>query len=224
MSTPFIVGIGGTVRPDSSSEIALRVALEGAAQAGARTRCFSAVDLDLPFYDPKSAGRVAAATALVEALRAADGVVISSPGYHGGVSGLIKNALDYVEDMVHDERVYLSDLPIGCIGVAYGSQAAVSVLAGLRAITHALRGFPTPYGASVVASPGLLSHGTCNDAEIRDRLLLVGTQVADFARAGIQGGRAVITTADLSAGSISSEVAGATPVEKALTSVGGITQ
>jgi FMN reductase len=36
---------------------------------------------------------------LVEAVRGADGIIIAAPGYHGTVSGLVKNALDYLEDL-----------------------------------------------------------------------------------------------------------------------------
>jgi FMN reductase len=178
---PFIVGIGGTVRPGSSSETALRTALLAAEELGARTLCLGAADLNLPLYDPQSADRSPMQTRLVSALREADGVIVSSPGYHGGISGLIKNALDYAEDTVRDERVYLSDVPVGCIAVAYGSQAAVSTLANLRTIVHALRGMPTPYGASVVASPRSFQGGACVDSEIQSRLQLVGAQVFDLA-------------------------------------------
>ncbi|MHB1536526.1 MAG: NADPH-dependent FMN reductase, partial [Acidimicrobiales bacterium] len=82
--------------------MALRTALDGAEAAGAEVLCFGGSDLDLPFYDPKDARRAPGATRLVEAFRRADGLVISSPGYHGAISGMIKNALDYVEDLVAD--------------------------------------------------------------------------------------------------------------------------
>jgi FMN reductase len=178
---PLVAGIGGTVRIGSTSEIALRVALQGAHAAGARVRMFSAADLQLPFYDPKSPDRTDRARRLIEALRSADGVIVASPGYHGSLSGMIKNALDYVEDMADDDRVYLDGLPFGCIGVAHGSQAAVSVLTNLRSIAHALRAYPTPYGAAIVAGPHVFADGTCTDAETTSRLRLIGTQVAQMA-------------------------------------------
>jgi len=173
------------VRPNSTSEAALRAALRGAQRAGARTECFAAAELDLPFYDPKLPERSEGAQRLVASLRAADGVIVCSPGYHGALSGLVKNALDYVEDMVRDERVYFSGLPMGCIGVAHGSQAAVTVLGNLRSIAHALRAFPTPYGAAVVVGPGVFADGECVDTQIRDSLELVGRQVAQFALSGV---------------------------------------
>lgn len=182
MNGRLIVGLGGTLRVGSSSEIALRVALDAAEGAGARTRMFSAADLNLPFYDQNSAVRTAEATELIGALRAADGVVVSSPGYHGALSGMIKNALDYVEDLAGDDRVYLDGLPFGCISVAYGNQAAAAVLANLRGIAHALRAFPTAYGAAIVSRPGTFAAGECVNADVRNNLMLLGTQVAQMAR------------------------------------------
>jgi FMN reductase len=182
LSQPTIVGIGGTVRSDSTSEAALRVALASSKRAGGRVELFAAADLVLPFYDPGASGRSASALRLVAALRAADGVIVSSPGYHGAISGLIKNALDYVEDMTEDDQAYLSGLPFGCIGVAYGSQAAVTVLANLRTIAHALRAFPTPYGAAIVAGPSIFDRGSCIDADTRQHLEMVGQQVVELAR------------------------------------------
>jgi FMN reductase len=192
MNTPLVVGIGGTVRSHSTSETAIRVALDGAEAAGARTELFAAQDLDLPFYDPKAPDRSPAAQRLVRALRAADGLIVASPGYHGAVSGLIKNALDYTEDLAGDYRVYLNGLPFGCIGVAYGAQAAVTVLANLRGIAHALRAFPTPYGAAIVAGAGIFSQGQCVHRETAERLALVGRQVVEMARMQTWAGAALV--------------------------------
>ncbi len=49
---PFIVGLGGTLRANSSTERALRYCLESVQRQGGRTRLFSAEDLDLPMYAP----------------------------------------------------------------------------------------------------------------------------------------------------------------------------
>jgi FMN reductase len=83
--------------------------------------------------------------------------------------------------MAHDDRVYFDGLPFGCISVAYGSQAAVAVLSNLRGIAHALRAYPTPYGAAVVAGPEIFAHGGCIDPETNSRLRLIGTQVTEMA-------------------------------------------
>ena len=100
-------------------------------------------------YDPHELERTPRALALVTALRDADAVVVGSPGYHGAVSGLVKNALDYIEDLRDDPRVYLDNTPWGCISCAYGWQAAVGTLTQLRGIGHALRAWPTPLGVAI---------------------------------------------------------------------------
>lgn len=143
----YIVGIGGTSRPGSSSDRALRVALDDAEARGARTRHFTGEQLcTLPMYDPMDPVRTEAAREFVEELRLADGYVISSASYHGGIPGMLKNAIDYTEDMVADANVYLSGKPVGLITVGKGWQAGATTLSALRDVIHALRGWPTPYG------------------------------------------------------------------------------
>ncbi|MAM11720.1 MAG: FMN reductase [Rhizobiaceae bacterium] len=182
-ASPFILGIGGTVSPGGSTEQALAMALATAEQLGARTLLFGGADLGrLPHYLSPGAMDVPEARTLVDAVRRADGVIIASPGYHGSISGLVKNAIDYVEETAKDPRAYLDGVPVGLIATAYGWQATGSTLAALRSITHALRGWPTPLGAAVNSSGGLFRDGRCTDAAVCDQLALVGRQVYDFAR------------------------------------------
>lgn len=175
--TPRIVGIGGTVHPGSSTEQALNLALAAAADAGAETVMFGGAYLGaLPHYRGQGYG-IADGADLVEAVRRADGVIISAPGYHGSISGVVKNALDYLEDLAKDARPYLDGRAVGLIATAYGDQATMSTLFTLRSVVHALRGWPTPMGATVRVSQGLFSpEGECLDDRARMQLELVGQQ------------------------------------------------
>lgn len=178
-----VVGIGGSMRSGSQSEQALRLALAGAAAAGAQTTAITGEGLQLPFYDAAIAERTDAARELVEAVRSADGLLVTSPGYHGGPSGLIKNALDYVEDLHHDARPYLSGRAVGIIAVANGWQAAVTTLNQLRTTVHALRGWPTPLGGAVNSLETKFDEaGDCSDEKVQATLRAIGEQVVDFAR------------------------------------------
>lgn len=154
----------------------MRIALRGSEQAGADTICFAAADLQLPFYDPGVAARLPAARRLVEALAHADGVIVASPGYHGSTSGMIKNALDYAEDLAQSEVPYLTGKPFGCIGVARGWQAAVNTVRALRDIAHSLRAWPTPYAAVVNTELCAFQDGACLDEVVERGLVLVGEQ------------------------------------------------
>ena len=178
---PFVVGIGGTTRPGSSSEKALALALSCAERLGAETRMFAGRDLNLPLYDPGPEGLVEQARDLLSSLRRADGVILSSPCYHGGVSGLIKNALDYVEEMRSDDRVYLDSRAVGAIGCGYGYQGPGVVLTQLRQITHALRGWPVPMGVALNSAVVKFEGNACSDPSITKQIEIMVGQVVDFA-------------------------------------------
>lgn len=180
--TISVVGIGGSLRDGSQSEQALRMALSGAADAGADTTVLTGEALVLPFYEMATDVRSERARALVEAVRGADGLIVVSPGYHGGLSGLVKNALDYVEELRHDARPYLEGRAVGTVAVAHGWQAAVTTLNQLRTTVHALRGWPTPLGGAVnSAETKFNDDGSVSDQKVEATLRTIGMQVVEFA-------------------------------------------
>ncbi|MXP29315.1 NADPH-dependent oxidoreductase [Porphyrobacter algicida] len=184
----LIVGIGGTTRPGSSTEAALRLACNAASTGGEEVRIFDGAYMcSLPFYrgpgwTPDS-GRE-----MIDAIRQSDALIIASPGYHGTVSGVLKNALDYIEDLAQDERVYLHDRPVGLIVTAFGHQAATSAMITLRTIVHSLRGWPTPFGAALkVDGSTFAQDGTCYDSDVCSQLELVGSQLRHIFTGSLSG-------------------------------------
>jgi FMN reductase len=178
-----VLGIGGTLRPGSSSEQALRIALSAAAERGAATELLTARDLNFPMYDPGT-GPVAAAQWFIDAVRRADGLIIATPGYHGGTSGLLKNALDYLQELAGDPAPYLDGKAVGCLVTASGWQAGGTTLTSLRATVHSLRGWPTPLGVVINSSDRPFGpDGTVADAKVAGQLITLGDQVWSFARA-----------------------------------------
>ena len=180
---PLIVGIGGTTRTGSASEKALRCALRFAEEAGAKTEILAGPSLNVPMYAPDSAARAPEAERLVSALRRTHGVILSSPGYHGSISGMLKNALDYIEDMRKDAQPYLEGRAVGLIACASGWQATGSTLAALRSIVHALRGWPTPLGVAINSAGKVFDDfGAPVDPAIAQQLRILAGQVVEFAR------------------------------------------
>ena len=171
--------MGGSTRPESTTERALAMVAEGARTAGADVDVICGRELMLPIYDTETDERVSGAVRLVEAVRRADGLVLVSPGYHGSISGLVKNAVDYFEDLSGDPRPYLHGMAVGCVAVADGWQASVTTLHQLRQVAHALRGWPTPLGVAVNSKSDRLLSPDTHDAH---QLHLVGEQVVQFAR------------------------------------------
>jgi len=184
-SRPLIVGLGGTLREGSTAERALRTALARAEQLGCDTAVFSATALPTEIYDPNRTDRSDQARSMVDALRRADGVIIATPAYHGSLSGLVKNALDYIEDLRSDERVYLQNRAVGSIVCADGPQAMGATVAALRAIVHSLRGWPTPYAATInTRSRPFGAEGQPADPAAIQACETVADEVVLFARRG----------------------------------------
>ncbi len=183
LSAPLIVGIGGTARPNSTSERAVAEALRCARQQGAETRLFDGEFVSgLPLYVPERKERTAAERDFVATMRRCNGVIVATPGYHGSLSGPIKNILDLLEDTARDECPYLDGRAFGCVVTASGWQTCGTTLMSLRMIAHALRAWPTPFGAALNATTPLFeADGSCIDARTAQQLAVVARQVVEFA-------------------------------------------
>jgi FMN reductase len=180
---PFIVGIGGTTRPGSSSERALRYALALAETHGGEVELFDGTSINLPMYAPESPARSESAKRLIGALRRAHGVILSTPCYHGSVSGLVKNALDYTEDMCKDPEPYLDGRAVGLIVCGHGWQSTGVVLSAFRSIVHALRGWPTPMGVAINTLVERFDDtGTGMQEQTSRQMAIMVGQVIEFAR------------------------------------------
>ncbi|MEQ3709741.1 MAG: NADPH-dependent FMN reductase [Tateyamaria sp.] len=94
MSTPTLLGISGSLRADATNRKLLR---EAARLFGPCT--YVEADLRMPLYDgdlEEAEGIPQAAVTLSEQIATADAVIMSTPEYNKGPSGVLKNALDWV--------------------------------------------------------------------------------------------------------------------------------
>jgi chromate reductase len=94
MSKPRLLGISGSLRKASTNTAILRALAETVADR-ATLEIFPLNDIPLYNQDIDADPWPPAVTALREAIAAAEGVVISSPEYNYGMSGVLKNALDW---------------------------------------------------------------------------------------------------------------------------------
>jgi NAD(P)H-dependent FMN reductase len=127
----FILGIGGTLRPNSSSELALELALAETERLSADVDMIVGRALELPPYEQTRALAPENAVRLLELLGPADGLIVASAAYHGSIPGFLKNAIDDVEDLREDPLPYLEGRAVGCIICAHGQQALGSALADM---------------------------------------------------------------------------------------------
>ena len=173
-----VAAICGSIRPGSYTRLALEVALEGAAAAGADTSLIDLGSYELVFCDGKEdeSGYPSDVSRLREDVKTAQGIILATPEYHGGYSGVLKNAMDL---MGFDE---FRGKMIGLVGVSGGTMGAVNALNSLRTVGRAVHAWVVPLQASVPEAWKVFDGGKLTDNDIANRLRDVGRQVAGFAR------------------------------------------
>jgi len=173
-----IVGLGGSLARVSRSLAALKVALEGAAGAGATTTLLDLRELDLPMFNPDTDEEPPpAASRLIEACYQADGMLWSSPMYQGTISGAFKNALDWLHALGSREPPFLHDQVIGLISAAGGTQG-LQAINTMEFAVRALRGWAVPYVIPVASAFRVLdSEGRVKDQGVELQLRTLGAEV-----------------------------------------------
>ena len=171
------VAICGSLRPGSYTRMALQVTLRGGRETGAEATLIDLRDYQLVFCDgkedeteyPKDVFR------LREEVKRAHGLILGTPEYHGGLSGVLKNALDL---MGFEE---LEGKMIGLVGVSGGALGAVHALSHLRTVGRALHAWVIPDQVAVTEAWKVFDEqGNVKSPEIEKRLLDLGRQVARF--------------------------------------------
>ena len=173
-----VIGLAGSLRPESATRMAVRHALRGATEKGAKVELLDLGALDLPFLGREAeAGYAKAVERFRATLRAADGIILGSPELHGSVSGVLKNALDLASAHEFEGKM------VGIVGIAGGRMGATETLSHLRTIGRSLHAWVVPMQVSIGdAGEAFDSRGEPVEPEVGDRLKTVGRQVAHFAR------------------------------------------
>ncbi len=174
-----IVGLAGSLRPESFTRRAVALALEGASQSGAAIQLVDLNDYDLIFANGKIADAEAPADVLRlrEVMRSAQGFVLGTPEYHGSFSGVLKNALDLMGFQEFSGKI------VGLVGVSGGQLGAVNALTSLGQVGRALHAWIYPRMVSVPqAWKSFDQEGNLKDPDLKERLHTVGRQVVRFSR------------------------------------------
>ncbi len=136
-----LLGMSGSLRAEATNRKLLR---EAARLFGDCT--YFEADLNLPLYDgdqEAASGVPQAVKDLANAIAAADAVIISTPEYNKGPSGVLKNALDWVSRV---EGRPWTDKPVVVMSAAAGR-------AGGERAQLILRTFMVPFRCRVVVGP-----------------------------------------------------------------------
>lgn len=100
MSTkPSILAFAGSARANSHNKKLVRIAADGACEAGAEVTLVDLRDFPMPLYDgdlEEREGIPANTLKLRQLMLAHQGLLIASPEYNGSISPLLKNTIDWV--------------------------------------------------------------------------------------------------------------------------------
>lgn len=137
-----IVIIAGSNRRDSSSTRMAHYVGKRLETGGHEVELWDLYREPLPFYDPDEEKQPESVIRLSNLVAEADAIVISTPEYHGSLSGVLKNALDYLDAEHFNGKMVLS---ISSAGGAVG----VSSLQHLQVVVRNVHGINCPEWISI---------------------------------------------------------------------------
>jgi len=173
-----VVGLGGSLAQHSNSLAALKIALQGAEEAGAATELLDIRELALPMFEPENDHPPESVLKLCDAIHKAAGLIWSSPMYHGTISGSFKNALDWLQLLGNRNPPYLTDKVVGLISTAGGVQGLQAVNT-MEFVVRALRGWAVPLVMPIAqAWKAFDQQGMPQDSQLTEQLHALGREVA----------------------------------------------
>lgn len=173
-----VVAISGSLRNGSYTSAALQVALKGAEMEGAEIEMIDLRQYNLVFFGQvEEADYPPDVLRLRQKIEQAQGILLGTPEYHAGLSGVLKNALDLMSFDEFEGKI------LGLIGVSGGNLGAINALNSLRTIGRNLHAWVLPQQVSV---PEAYKHfskdGNIHNSNYEKRLLEVGQLVTRFAK------------------------------------------
>lgn len=141
MASTSLLGLSGALRGASTNTALLREAARLFGDAS-----FELADLNLPLYhgdEEEAHGVPASVQKLADQIAAADAVIISTPEYNKGPSGVLKNALDWVS---RTKGGPWKGKPVAVMSAAAGR-------AGGERAQMVLRGFMVPFQPRLIIGP-----------------------------------------------------------------------
>jgi chromate reductase, NAD(P)H dehydrogenase (quinone) len=135
MTTTKILAFAGSARKESFNKKLVKIAAEGAKNAGAEVTYLDFRDLPLPLYDEDleaAEGLPDNVRKLKALMKAHHGFVIACPEYNSSITPLLKNAIDWASRPEPEEP------PLACFNekVAVLMSTSPGALGGLRGLVH----------------------------------------------------------------------------------------
>lgn len=185
MSKPRLLAFSGSLRKDSFNKKLVQIAAAGARDAGADVTCLDLQQYELPVYDGdiEDAGTPDNVMKLKDMFREHDGLLISSPEYNSGISGALKNTIDWVS-RPEEGRPPLDCFKgkvAGLMAAAAGGFGGMRALPGVRSILQNIGVIVVPTMVAVPAAHNAFNDdGSLKDGGKAEQIRALGAEVANL--------------------------------------------
>lgn len=184
---PKILAFAGSLRKESFNKKLIKIAAEGARQAGAQVTLIDLKDYPLPIYDQEiedSQGLPENALKLKKLFEEHDGFLLSCPEYNSSISAVFKNTIDWVSRKAKPDEIYLCAFIDKVVTLM---SASPGQLGGLRGLVHVRSMFSNIYSivlpkqiSIAKANEAFDTSGKLKDAKQQQDVTQLGANLAKF--------------------------------------------
>lgn len=182
MSSPIpssihLVAVSGSVRNDGYTRRFLDLLIAILERhPGVTVDCIDPGEFALAF--PGEAGARELEKQLVARVALADGVLLSTPEYHGSYSSVLKVLID---NMGYPS--VMAGKPVSLLGIATGRLGAIKALEHLRSVCSHIGAIVLPYPVSVAEAHNKMdTAGNCTDPDLLELMENCASQLVAYTR------------------------------------------
>ena len=153
-----VLGVGSSLRENASSTIALSTTLDYVKKYGAEARLLDLKQTKLPMYDPTESVSNTTIRKVNDDVNWSDALILSTPDYHGSMSGTMKNFLDYF-------WAEFAGKTFGYICASH--EKGLTAMDQMRTAVRQCYGWSIPYGVSISDSEDFVNGKITSKLELR---------------------------------------------------------
>ena len=169
-----ILVFAGSTRKDSVNKKVARTCTKILEGLGTKATFIDLKDYDMPLYDgdiEEEKGLPKNTKKLKEVIKEHEGLVIVSPEYNAGMSGVLKNVIDWVTRKEQGEEALLAGKTAAILAATPGSMGGIRGLYHLRHVLTGIRMQVLPTQLGIPNAYGLFDEqGKINDEETKEKI------------------------------------------------------
>lgn len=169
-----LLGIGSSLRKNSSSNKLLKMVLDKSQRYGANTSIIELSKINFPIFNPNKPNEISEDIKKInEQIINADAFILATPDYHGSMSGGMKNFLDY----------YWYEFSGKIFGYIVSShEKGLTVMDHMRTAIRQCYGWSLPYGLSINTEYDLDEHYNVNNPKLLQRMENMSRDIVTYGK------------------------------------------